>query len=410
MILEDKGKPDWKAISDTGRASPGQEEKADGGNRRDLVCFSHLRWDFVFQRPQHLLTRFARKGRVFYIEEPIYDKACAEPCLRMALREAGVMVLTPHLPSDFSESKTQAALGELVDGMLSHWSIRDFVAWYYTPMALHFTSHLKPSLVVYDCMDELSAFSGAPPAIAKMEHRLLARAELVFTGGASIFAAKKQKHKNIHLFPSSIDKPHFQRARDMRADPDDQKSIGRPRIGFYGVLDERLDRDLLRDLAVLKPHWHWILVGPVCKIEPASLPQAANLHYLGRKEYGDLPRYLAGWDIAMMPFAHNDSTRYISPTKTPEYLAAGKPVVSTSIRDVVDPYGDLGLVHIADGARAFAAACEAAMSQRSDRAWLAKADRFLSKQSWDRTWEEMDGLMAKAMGSRAQARGRSAHV
>lgn len=409
MILENKGEPDWKAIPEPAHGS-GKDGKPDGDRRPDLVCFSHLRWDFVFQRPQHLLTRFARKGRVFYFEEPVRDQACTEPCLRMALREAGVMLITPHLPADFSEAKTHAALGELVDAMLSRWSIREFVAWYYTPMALHFTSHLKPSLMVYDCMDELSAFAEAPPAMSEMEHRLMARADLVFTGGASIYAAKKHRHKSIHLFPSSIDKAHFRKARAEGPDPADQQAIRRPRIGFYGVLDERLDTGLVAALADLKPHWHWILVGPVCKIDPASLPKRPNLHYLGRKDYSDLPRYLAGWDAAMMPFAHNDSTRFISPTKTPEFLAAGKPVVSTSIRDVVDPYGKQGLVHIADAPEAFAAACEAALAQRSDRTWLAKADRFLSKHSWDRTWEEMDGLMATQLGGRAHAKGRGSHV
>lgn len=410
MILENNGQPDWKAILDPAQAAPETDPGADGGRRPDLVCFSHLRWDFVFQRPQHLLTRFARKGRVFYVEEPVHEKGCTEPGMRMVLREEGVMVLTPRLPPDFSEAKTHAALGELVDGMLSRWSIRDFTAWYYTPMALHFTSHLKPSLVVYDCMDELSAFAGAPPALTEMEHRLMARAELVFTGGASIYAAKKHKHRSIHLFPSSIDKDHFRKARNGGPDPADQRHIGRPRIGFYGVLDERLDRDLVAALADLRPHWHWILVGPICKIDPAALPQRPNLHYLGRKEYADLPRYLAGWDVAMMPFAHNDATRFISPTKTPEFLMAGKPVVSTSIRDVADPYGKEGLVHIADRPEDFAAACEKALGQAGDRAWMAKVDRFLAKDSWDGTWSRMDGLMAAARGSRALAKGRGAHV
>jgi UDP-galactopyranose mutase len=411
MILDDKGKSQWKAPLENGNIGPGRYGKVfDGDKRADLVCFSHLRWDFVFQRPQHLLTRFARKGRVFYFEEPVRDTACAEPCLRMALREAGVMVLTPHLPADFHEAKINAALGELVDGMLSRWSLRDFVSWYYTPMALHFTSHLKPALVVFDCMDELSAFTGAPPAMAEMEHRLLARADLVFTGGASIYAAKKHRHKSIHLFPSSIDKDHFRRAREINPDPEDQRRIGRPRIGFYGVLDERLDRDLVAALADLRPQWQWILVGPVCKIDPASLPQRPNIHYLGRKEYGDLPRYLAGWDAAMMPFAHNESTRFISPTKTPEFLAAGKPVVSTSIRDVVDPYGSENLVHIADSPEQFATACGKALAQAGDRAWLAKVDRFLARNSWDETWSEMDGLMAGTLGNRTHAKGKGAHV
>jgi UDP-galactopyranose mutase len=247
-----------------------------------------------------------------------------------------------------------------------------------------------------------------------MEHRLLARADLVFTGGASIYAAKKHRHRHIHLFPSSIDKDHFRKARETMADPEDQRQLGRPRIGFYGVLDERLDRELVAALADLRPQWNWILVGPICKIDPASLPQRSNVHYLGRKEYADLPHYLAGWGAPIMPFAHNESTRFISPTKTPEFLAAGKPVVSTSIRDVVDPYGRENLVHIADEPEAFAAACAKALAQKGDRSWLAKVDRFLARQSWDDTWCEMDGLMAAmaamaaALGPKTPAKGRGA--
>lgn len=410
MIVDDDGTP-RKTVLGSGNAGPGAESGHSGrGKGTDLICFSHLRWDFVFQRPQHILTRFARKGRVFYFEEPVRDAACAEPCLRMALREEGVMVLTPHLPVDFNEPKTLAALGELVDGMVTRWSIRDFVSWYYTPMALHFTSHLKPSLVVFDCMDELPPSAGAPPAMAESEHRLLARADVVFTGGAGIYAAMRHRHKNIHLFPSPADKEHFLRARERTPDPPDQAAIGHPRIGFYGVLDERLDLDLIASLADLRPRWQWILIGPVGRIDPASLPRRANLHYLGGKDYLDFPRYLAGWDAVMMPFARNDSTRFPGPVQVPEFLSAGKPVVSTSMRDVVDPYGNENLVHLADAPEEFAAACGEALAQAGDRAWLAKADRFLSRHSWDRTWAEMEVLMAGALGQKARAKGKSAHA
>jgi glycosyltransferase involved in cell wall biosynthesis len=384
------------------------DEAVSGGCLPDLVCFSHLRWDFIFQRPQHLLTRFGRRRRVFYMEEPLRMDA-GESFMHTSIRSDGVMLWTPHIPAGFTPEEAVRAQRDLLDAALSRWKISRFVAWYYTPMALYFTSHLKPALTVFDCMDELSAFAGAPPALPEMERKLLSRADLVFTGGVSLYEAKRDRHRNVHAFPSSIDKDHFLHAREGSPEPDDQKGIGKPRIGYHGVIDERMDLDLLAQIADLKADWHWILVGPVCKIDPASLPMRPNIHYLGRKDYAELPRYLGKWQAAMMPFAHNASTRFISPTKTPEYLAAGRPVVSTSIRDVVDPYGRSGLVQIADTPADFVAKCALAMAQAKDRIWRAEVDRFLSGISWDRTWNSMNDLIVAAIGAKT-AQGRAIHV
>ena len=199
------------------------------------------------------------------------------------------------------------------------------------------------------------------------------------------------------------------KARMASPDPTDQMRIGGPRIGYHGVIDERLDLDLLAKAAELKPEWQWILIGPVCKIDPATLPRRANIHYLGKKDYSELPRYLAHWQAAMMPFAHNPSTRFISPTKTPEYLAAGRPVASTSIRDVKNPYGALGLVQIADTPVDFVHACAKAMVQGGDRKWRAEADRFLSRMSWDKTWSAMNDLVVSELAAHA-GQVRSIHV
>jgi UDP-galactopyranose mutase len=247
-------------------------------------------------------------------------------------------------------------------------------------------------------MDELSLFKGANPQLREFERELLGLADLVFTGGPSLYEAKRTQHHNVHLFPSSIDAHHFGQARQPQPEPADQAPIPHPRLGYFGVIDERVDLALVAQLAASRPDWHMVLVGPVVKIDPATLPQAANLHYLGQKPYEQLPQYLSGWDVALMPFAHNEATRFISPTKTPEYLAGGRPVVSTSIRDVVRPYGERRLVRIADTANATAAAIEVILDEPDEvrRAWLARVDEFLKDNSWDRTWAEMDSLLEQA--------------
>jgi UDP-galactopyranose mutase len=263
-------------------------------------------------------------------------------------------------------------------------------------MAMAFAGHLTPDLTIYDCMDELSAFRGAPPRMLEFERQLLSRADLVFTGGRSLYEAKRGKHPRVHCFPSSIDAAHFAKARKGLAEPADQAGIAHPRIGFFGVIDERMDIELVGALAALRPAWQFVMIGPVVKIDPASLPRRDNIHWLGGKKYAELPAYLSGWDAGFMPFARNESTRFISPTKTPEFLAAGLPVVSTPITDVVRDYGDAGLVEIAVEAGGFVQALEELMSQPREP-WLRRVDRKLAKQSWDRTWAAMAGLMAEQL-------------
>lgn len=359
----------------------------------DLVCLSHLRWDFVYQRPQHLLSRCALERRVFFIEEPIYDETA--PRLDISQRESGVYVVVPHLPKGLNEAETAAIEQSLlIDELFLEHSITDYICWYYTPMALSFTRHLEPLAIIYDCMDELSAFKNAPPELRQREAELLERADLVFTGGYSLYEAKCRRHSNVHPFPSSIDGPHFRKARREIADPADQAGIPHPRLGYCGVIDERMDKDLIAAIAEARPDWHLVMLGPVVKIDPAELPQRPNIHYLGGRSYQELPTYLANWDIAMLPFAHNESTRYISPTKTPEYLAAGIPAISTAIRDVVHPWGQQGLVKIADTAQEFIAAAEYLMSPEFNyHAWLRQVDEALAFNSWDRTWARMMHLV-----------------
>lgn len=353
----------------------------------DIFCYSHLRWDFVYQRPQHLMSRFAKHNRVFFVEEPVLDASSDYNKITQD-STTGVWIVTPHLTSKQPSAEVQR---NLLDLLIRSMNVREYMFWYYSPMALKFSQHLVPVLIVYDCMDELSAFRFAPAELKQYEAILFSKADLVFTGGHHLFEAKQYLHNNIHPFPSSIDKDHFAKARNAVTEPQDQSGIPFPRIGFYGVIDERFNVSLLRDLAAKRNDWQFIVLGPVVKIDPGILPRRDNIHFPGGKRYEELPGYLAGWDVAMMPFALNEATKYISPTKTPEFLAGGKPVVSTSIRDVVKPYGELGLVEIADTVNDFGSAIEKLLNRPHPerKEWLEKTDTFLADISWDKTFTQM---------------------
>ena len=373
-----------------------------GRRDRQLLCFSHLRWDFVVQRPQHLMRRFAVDREVIFFEEPIVDGRGPE--LEVRARD-GVMVVTPHLPHGLDGTAAETAQRLLLDGFCQERKLRAPILWYYTPMAWGFSHHLDAAAVIYDCMDELSAFRFAPPALIERERLLLKRADLVFTGGFSLYEAKCGLHHSVHPFPSSVDVAHFSTARGGGEEPEDQAGIAHPRLGFCGVVDERMDLELLDKLAASRPDWQLVIVGPVVKIDPADLPRRPNIHYLGSKQYANLPRYFAGWDVALMPFARNESTRFISPTKTPEYLAAGLPVVSTPITDVVRHYSDLEAVAIADGPEAFVAAADKALQLgRLAPSWLAPVDELLAENSWDATWGRMAGLIEGAIARKSPPR------
>ena len=377
----------------------------DGVATQTLICFSHLRWNFVFQRPQHLMSRFAKHGTVVFWEEPNFRDDIDAPRLDTRLcPETEVIVATPELPSGQDPATHQDMLKQLLDIFVGRFE-GTLVRWYYTPMMLPFSEHVPADCVVYDCMDELANFKGAPPELLPLEQRLLEQADLVFTGGYSLYEAKRDRHPSIHPFPSSVDVAHFAQARSKLIEPEDLIELPHPRLGFYGVVDERMDLSLLEALADARPDWSIVIVGPVVKISEDDLPRRPNLYYLGGKSYAELPDYLRGWDVALMPFAISEATRFISPTKTPEYLAGGLPVVSTPITDVIRHYGEVEGVAIAATPDEFVAACEAALAlAQGDGAWREGVDRMLSEQSWDRTQAQMEKLIEQAIaqGSHVQ--------
>jgi glycosyltransferase involved in cell wall biosynthesis len=377
-----------------GFQSPRHHELREGEPMNfDLIVFSHLRWDFVFQRPQHLLTRAAKQHRVLFVEEPIHSD---QQHFEIRHDPSGVTICVPHLSPNLGGTEKQLLLQKWVASLVESEGLDDYAIWFYTPMMLPLAERLHPKAVVYDCMDELSAFKFAPPELTRLERELLSEADVVFTGGHSLFEAKCTQHDNVHAMPSSVDAAHFHQARGDLPEPPEMAQIPHPRVGFIGVIDERMDIDLLGEVAQRLPQVHFVMVGPVVKIDPASLPQSANLHYLGGRSYTELPAYLSHWDAAILPFALNESTRYISPTKTPEYLAAGKAVVSTPIRDVVRPYGEQDLVQIAGDADTFAEATMRALTEDQTERGL-RADKLISGMSWDGTWRKMEELISKAI-------------
>jgi glycosyltransferase involved in cell wall biosynthesis len=349
-----------------------------------VLCFSHLRWGFVFQRPNHIMLRAAGSARVFFIEEPLFD--AERPQLHTETVAPGLLRVVPRLPAN--DPKPEARINALLHALCEQHNIKHAAHWYYSPMMLGVSVGLPRDLVIYDCMDELANFLFAPVELPARERELLAQADVVFTGGRALYEAKRSWHRNVHAVPSSVDVSHFSLARSALPEPEDQRHIPRPRLGYSGVVDERMDLELVDGIAQRHPEWQLVMLGPVVKIDMAGLPRRSNIHYLGLKKYEELPAYLSGWDATLLPFALNDATRYISPTKTPEYLAAAKPVISTPIQDVVEPYGRLGIVHIATGVDAFVSAIAAALTERDLEA-EARRDALLSEMSWDATWQRM---------------------
>ena len=369
-----------------------------GSGRVTILVMSHLRWGFVFQRPQHVLTRLARHCDILFVEEPVFDPG--DPRLDIAAVSPGVEVVTPRLPdpaTGFADSHF-APLGRMLDRLLAERRIREPLVWFYTPMALPVLKYLEPRGIVYDCMDDLASFRFAPPELLAREGRLLDIADVVLTGGPSLQAARRKRRPDARCLPSAVDVDHYARSRlDKRSSEATlartlHRNIPGPRLGYMGVIDERIDLQLLQDLADNRPDWSLVMVGPIVKIDPASVPRRRNIHWLGMQSYSLLPHLLPHWDVALMPFALNEATRFISPTKTLEYLAGGLDVVSTAVPDVISLYGEV--VKIAPGAVDFEKAIESLWKQsRSTRENVDRERQLVLEYS---TW---DAMVAKALAA-----------
>ena len=366
-------------------------QTASGAYMPTIIVFCHLRWDFVYQRPQHLLSRLAQHFEIIVVEEPFYHEGAS--FIKTYSPAANITVCQPHTPihaGGFHDDQLQE-LEPLIAGLMRPGEKP--IVWFYTPMALPLLKQLPAALVVYDCMDELSAFQNAPKQLLQREAALLKVADIVFTGGPSLYQAKRNLHPNVYCFPSSVDAVHFEQALDRSNGHPLQDNIAGPRLGFYGVIDERLDLNLITALADAHSTWQIIVVGPVVKINPDTLPKRANIYYFGQQPYQVLPQFLSQWDVCLLPFALNEATRFISPTKVLEYMAAQLPIVSTAINDVVVPYGDI--VAIGYDTQEFIDACEAALALSAQQQ-LALADKMravVAATSWERTADSMFQLI-----------------
>lgn len=346
----------------------------------EMIVFSHLRWDFVYQRPQHLISRISQQYRTLFIEEPIPPKEFGTIGFDLKTISKNLNVLTPRVNS----------IGE-IQKLFERLEINQTkLLWFYSPSFLGMLNKISAECIIYDCMDELSLFKGAPVEIQYLEKELLGMADLVLTGGVSLFESKSNQNDNVHCFPSSVDYSHFASAKNSIPIPPDMKKFTKPTIGYIGVIDERIDMDLLQNSAKILPEYDFVMIGPLAKITEDDLAKAENIHYLGMKDYDDLPNYLKAMNITMMPFALNDATRFISPTKTLEYMAAGKPIISTAIKDVVRHYSDC--ISIVNSAEEFKDAVTK-IKNHSEEKRNKKYENILQKTSWDNTASEMIKLI-----------------
>ena len=374
-----------------------------------LIVHSHLRWDFVWQRPQQILSRLAESYPVLFVEEPIFDAQSDNNHLATLPVGHNVTRVIPHLSRSLAEQGD--LMHELVRDLLlfqiqSEDTLRDQfsrpIQWFYNPMpTTAMLGHFNEAGVVYDCMDELSKFRFAPSNIVRREEILLDAADIVFTGGYKLYESKSHRHDNVHFFGCGVDVEHFARAcAEETVIPADLANIRGPVLGFYGVIDERLDYELLARLAAARPDWSIAMVGPVVKVDPAELPQADNIHWLGQKDFDSLPAYAKGFDLCLMPFALNEATEYINPTKALEYMAAGKPILSTAVADVVRNFTPVA--QVAYSHEEFIRMAQE-MLERPAPDLISQGLARAQGATWTAIVSEMDSLMRQAVMLEASA-------
>jgi len=352
-----------------------------GAQYYDMIVFCHLRWDFVYQRPQHLISRMSKDLKILLVEEPIAKNENGDAANFTAISK-NLHVLQPMVDSI-------EAIGTILQQYVKNKNVA--TGWFYSAAFSPLLQSIHFDVVVYDCMDELSLFKGAPQHLIDQEKFLLSNADIVFTGGKSLYESKKQMHSNVYCFPSSVDEDHFSQSLLEEEVPNDMRRIDSPIVGYFGVIDERIDYDLIRETANLLPKVNFVMIGPFAKVEEHDLPRAENIHYLGMKNYAELPNYLRGFDIAMMPFALNDATKYISPTKTLEYMAAGKPIISTKITDVVSDYSHC--VKLVSTATEFATEIETLLEKNYGLTLQSQYREILDKTSWNATADRMKSII-----------------
>lgn len=390
-------------------ASPGfsvsalKQHQAPGSHTSyPIVAHCHLLWDWVWQRPQQFLSRLADRHPVLYVETHPPSPDLDEPTATVREIEAAkVTVLKIQFPlgswgnGGFVDRERRRLVQETLTGPLAG-RFESPVQWFYDPMAVTaFLGRLDERAVVYDCMDELSKFKHAPPEIIERERQLLSMADVVFTGGRKLWEAKRKLNPNCHFYGCGVDVNHFARSKFQElAVPTDIRQLSAPILGYFGVIDERLDYDLIRKIAEARPGWNIVLVGPTTKVSAEDLPQRSNIHWLGGRPYSELPAYAKAFDVCLMPFALNEATEFINPTKALEYMATGKPVVSTPVPDVVSNFAEVA--HIASSPEEFLHACEESL-QHPNANRIERGEIMARENTWESVVARLEEHVAEAL-------------
>lgn len=379
-----------------------------------IIVHCHLSWDWVWQRPQQFISRLSRRHKILFLEMAAPDPQLAAPLARFYQPEGlpNLTVLRLQFPAwrwndaDYVDRQRARLVNDFLENGPLAGQFDPAVHWFYDPMAFPgFASQLQDRTVVYDCMDELSKFRAAPPELVAREAELLKRADVVFTGGRKLFEAKSRLHANCHFFGCGVDWEHFGQAQaGETVVPPELAALKKPILGYFGVIDERLDYELIRRLAQSDPNWSIALIGPVLKVDEGSLPSAPNLHWLGQRPYAQLPALCKGFDVCLMPFARNESTEFINPTKALEYMATGRPIISTAIPDVVSNFGSV--VSIARNPDEFIGLCRQAVGSPDAQATAAGL-KLARENSWEAIVAQLEELVSEASGKEAKAKERA---
>lgn len=373
---------------------------------RDVVCLSHLPWDLALERPHQVMRRFARDRHVFFVEEPRATDAELRTVMRTA--EPNVHVVSLGVPADMAPGDVEIAYRRCVASLAS--STERPLLWVYSPASVHAARDLDASLVVYDCVADHAARSEATPEVRAAEAELLARADLVFTAGTSLFESKRGRNVSTYPLPSSVDAEHFAHAASARErgdhrDASELAGVPGPRIGFLGPIDDRVDLALVDRLAAARPDVQIVLLGALVGVTTWDLPDRPNVHWLGAKTYHELPEHVASWDAAMIPFRDDAATRRSEPSGLLACLAANKAVVSTPADEVM-PYAERGVVKVVHADR-FVAGVDEALRDARDVVVTAvrrlACEGVLARTSWDRTYQAMRRLVDEAVMSREVA-------
>lgn len=370
-----------------------------------IVVHSHLTWDWVWQRPQQFLSRFSARHPILFVEGPVPTPGLPNGKGTVEVREVeefpNILILRSRVPAErwgdgaWVDKERRRLVQEVLSGPLG-LGFTDLVQWFYDPMAVTaFAGHMGERAIVFDCMDQLSQFRGAPKELLRRERELLSIADVVFAGGPKIGKDKIKYNANTHTFGCGVDVAHFGKAREAATEiPADIADLPGPVFGFFGCVDERIDYDLLAKLADANPTGSVVVIGPPIKVDPATFPQRPNLHWLGGRDYQQLPAYVKGFDVCMMPFALNEATEFINPTKALEYMATARPVVSTAVEDVVLQFSDVAKV--ARSHEEFIAFCRQAATN-PDQVAIEQGLAMAGRNSWESIVARMEELIEEAL-------------